>query len=323
MRKLKSLLQGSMLAMGALFAGVAGADSYPSRPIQIIVPTGAGSIADVSVRIVATKWSEFLGQPVIVVNRPGSGGVIATNSVTRAAPDGYTLFAAYDSITVALPFVQKTVDYDIDSFTYLTGFGTSSIYFMVRADSPYGSMKDFIEAAKKNPGKMAYSSYGVGVIAHFAAQRLWDLSGADLLYVPYKSSPDAAAALLSKDVQMAVTAGGKVLGNNPNVRFIGVAADQRRTDFPDIPTLKEQGYPVSMEWIVALIGPRGLPEEVVKKLTAAIQAADAKYGDQFREQLPKSGDLTYANIPGAEVYKAWKERQEWFKETARNMKLDN
>src|SRR5690606_33992532 len=128
----------------------AGADSYPSKPIQIVVPTGAGSIADVSVRIVAAKWSEFLGQPMVVMNRPGSGGVIATNYVTKSAPDGYTLFAAYDSITVALPFVQKTVDYNIDSFTYLSGFGTSSIYFMVRADSPYTSMKDFIEAAKKN-----------------------------------------------------------------------------------------------------------------------------------------------------------------------------
>lgn len=322
MRKFMQRLARTITASTVFLAGSVWADTYPSKPIQLIVPTGAGGIADVAVRILAPRWSEFLGQPIVIQNRSGSGGVIGTNQTAKAEPDGYTLFAGYDSIIVALPFVQKTVDYGIDSFDYLNGFGVSSIYFFARSDSPYTSIKDFIDAAKRQPGKLAVSSYGVGVIAHFAAQRLWDLTSTDVLYVPYKSSPEAASALLAKDVDVAVTAGGGALRNNPNARVLGIAAEQRRDDFPNARTLKEQGYPVSLDFYIALMAPKGLPPDVKAKLTDAIQKANAKYGDQFKVQLQRAGDLSYTNISGDEVYRIWKDRQAWFRETAPRMNLE-
>lgn len=322
MNSLKCVIRCVLAIALAMPATAALADSYPSKPIRLIVPTGAGSIADVAVRILAPKWSEFLEQPIVVVNRPGSGGVVASNQVAASEPDGYTLFASYDSITVALPFVQSAVKYTIDSFDYINGFGISSLYFMVRSDSNYRSLKDIVEAARRKPGEVSYSSYGIGVISHFTAQRLWDLSKVQLNYVPYKSSPDAAAALLSKDVELAVTAGAKVLGKNPQIRLVGVASDARRDEFPAVPTLKEQGYAVSLDFIIALIAPKGLPAEVKTKLTDAVRKANAKYADHFREQLSSSGDLSYADIPGAEVYRTWKERQAWFSETAPRMNLE-
>lgn len=298
------------------------AQNFPNKPIELILPAAPGGTTDTAVRLMAGKWQEFLGQPVVVVNVPGAGGVIGANQVARAKPDGYTLMGGFDSLLVALPFVNKSVAYDLDSFTYLNGFGLGAIYFTARADSPYKSMADAIDAAKKGNGSLSYSSYGVGVITHFTAERLWDLTGVRLIYVPYKSSPESVAALLGGHVDFAVTAGTGGASRNPQARMLAVAGDQRRPDTPAVPTLKEQGYPVSLDFISAVLAPKGLPEDVRAKLVDAIQKANAKYGDLFREELPKKADLLFVNIPGDDVQKTWRERQAWFREIAPKMGLD-
>lgn len=292
------------------FSSSAKANDYPSRSIELIVPGGAGSTTDVAIRFLAEKWSEFLGQPIVVVNRPGGGGGIGVEAAARAKPDGYTLLGVYDSLMVALPVARKA-SYNLDSFDYLNGFGVGSIYFSVRSDSPYKTIQDFISAAKKAEKKLTYASYGQGVIAHFAAERLWELGGVNLQYVPYRSSPDATAALLGGHVDMAVTSGTYGVANNPAVRVLAVASESRRADYPNILTLKEQGYPVSLDYMSGIAVPAGTPAQVKEKLLWAIDQTNKKYSKQLQETIGKA-DLVYSNIPGDEMKARWRDRAEWF-----------
>lgn len=293
--------------------------TYPNRPIELILPAGPGGTTDTAVRMLADKWRETLGQPVIVVNKPGAGGAVGAEAVAKAAPDGYTLLGAFDSITVALPIVNK-VTYGFDSFSYLNGFGVGAIFFAVRSDSPWKTMKDFIAAAKKAEKPMTYASYGYGVITHFTAERLWEIGDVKLQYVTYRSSPEAAVALLGGHVDMAVTAGTGGVADNPNIRILGVAGAKRRPDLPDVPTLMEQGYDVSLEYISGILAPAGLPPDVSEKLLRAIQHTNEKYGDQLKRDLLKA-DLLYTNIPGAEMKATWQEREKWFRAVAPRLDL--
>jgi len=312
----------TLFAATLLSAGLAHAQAFPSRQIELILPAAPGGTTDTAVRLMTGKWQEFLGQPVVVVNVPGAGGVIGANQVAKAKPDGYTLMGAFDSLLVALPVVQKTVEYDLDSFTYLNGFGLGALYVIGRADSPHKTIAEVLDAAKKNPGKMSYASYGIGVITHFTAERLFDIAGAKLLYVPYKSSPESVTALLGGHVDLAVTAGTGGAGRNAAARILAVAGDQRRPDYPQVPTLKEQGYNVSLDFISAVLAPKGLPNDVRARLVDAIQKSNAKYGDLFKEEILKKADLIFVNMPGEEVYRVWKERQGWFRDIAPKMNLD-
>lgn len=298
------------------------AQGYPNKPIELILPAASGGTTDTAVRLMAGRWQEFLGQPIVVVNVPGAGGAIGANRVAKAKPDGYTLMGAFDSLLVALPFVQKNVEYDLDSFDYLTGFGLGAVYFSVRSETPYRTMREFIDEARRADGKMNYASYGVGVITHFAAERLWNLTGVRMGYAPYKSSPESVFALMAGTVDLAVTAGAGPAGKNPKVRILAVAGDQRRPDYPEVPTLRELGYPVSLDFISGVLAPKGLPLEVRAKLLDAFKKAHDKYGDQFRQELIGKADLMYVTMPGDEMQRKWKERQTWFREVAPGMKLE-
>jgi tripartite-type tricarboxylate transporter receptor subunit TctC len=317
-----ALLLPLLCAVAAFTAPGARADKFPSRAIEIILPAAAGGTTDTALRLMAARWQEFLGQPVVVVNVPGAGGAIGANRAARAKPDGYTLLSGFDSLLVALPFVQKTVEYNLESFEYLMGYGLGALYFSVRSESPYKTMPDLIKAAKANEGKLNYGSYGIGVITHFAAERLWQLNGVKMSYVPYKSSPETVFSLLGGHIDVAVTAGAGPAANNPKVRILAVAGDQRRPDQPDVPTLKELGYPVSLDFIAGVLAPKGLPPEVRETLVTAFRKAHEKYGAEMKQQIESKADLLYVSMPGEQVKDTWRERQSWFKEVAATMKLN-
>lgn len=319
---LPHLVASFALLASATLAGPAAAQGYPTKPIELILPAASGGTTDTAVRLMAGRWQEFLGQPIVVVNVPGAGGAVGANRVAKAKPDGYTLMGAFDSLIVALPFVQKSVEYDLESFDYLTGFGLGAVYFSVRSETPYRTIRDFVEDAKRSEGKKNYASYGIGVITHFAAERLWSLTGVKMGYAPYKSSPESVFALMSGSVDLAVTAGAGPAGKNPKVRILAVAGEQRRPDYPDVPTLKESGYPVTLDFISGVLAPKGLPPDVRAKLLDAFKKAHEKYGDQFRQDLISKADLMYVNMPGEEMQRKWKERQAWFREVAPSMNLE-
>jgi len=302
-----------LVGLALPFASAATAsDDYPNRPIELILPAAPGGTTDLAVRLMAERWRETLGQPVLVVNRPGAGGALGANIVAGSAPDGYTLMGAFDSLIVALPLVQD-VTYTIDSFDYLNGFGIGAIYFMVRADSPWNTIEEFLTDAAARPGELTYASYGVGVITHFTAERLFQLADAELEYVTFQSSPEAATAVMGGHVDLAVTAGTGGVGNDDRIRLLAVAGDERRPDFPNVPTLKEQGYDVSLDFISAVLAPAGLPEAVRAKLEQTFSDASEAYAEEFQAGLV-AGGLLHVNMTGQQVRDAWSERADWFSE---------
>jgi tripartite-type tricarboxylate transporter receptor subunit TctC len=300
--------------------GVQAQDSYPSKPIEVILPAAPGGTTDLALRLMAEKWQEELGQPVLVVNRPGAGGALGADIVANAEPDGYTLMGAFDSIVVALPLVHD-VSYDIDSFTYLNGFGKGAIYFMVREDAPWQTLEEFVADAKSRPGELTYASYGKGVITHFTAERLWELADVNLEYITYQSSPESATAMLGGHVDMAVTAGTGGVGKSGQVRILGVAGEERRPDYPEVPTLIEQGYDVSLDYVSAILAPAGLPDDIRARLEEVISNANEEHGEEFQKQL-LAGDLIHINMSGDELRQTWAERREWFEQVAPRLGLE-
>jgi tripartite-type tricarboxylate transporter receptor subunit TctC len=318
MRKILSFIVALATALTA--TAVRSQSDYPNRPVELVV-VSSGSATDNGARAIADKLGEFLGQPVVVSVKPGAGGSIAASYVARAKPDGYTLMAVPGSPIIAVPFVQKNLPYNIDSFSYLSGYGVGTLYFMVKADSPYRNIADVVAAAKRKPRGVSYASYGVGVVAHFAAERLWDLAKVELNFVPYKSSSESIAAVLGGHVDLAVTGNTSNTDKNGQMRVIAVTGAKRHPGYPNIPTLIEQGFPVSSDFIAAIMGPKGIPDDVRNRLLDALKKADAKYSRVFAEQL-MAGDMVYGLMPGELVLKDWRESQAWYREIAPKMKLD-
>lgn len=299
----------------------AAAQDFPSRHIELVVPSAAGAPSDIAMRTIAQHWQESLGKPIVISNKPGAGGAIAAGYVASARPDGYTLLTAYDSVIVALPFTQKNLPFTLDSFTYLRGYAIGPIYFMVRADSPWTDVKSFIEAARAPNANLTYGSYGVGVITHFTAERVWELAKVNVTYVPYKSSPETAQALLRGEVSLALTAGTGGLGTNPQVRMIGVAGDQRRTDYPNVPTLKAQGIDVSLDYIAGILAPKGLPPDIEAKLTETLKQATRRHEDSMRQGVARA-EMSYLDMDGPELRRQWTSRKAWFDAVAPRLKLE-
>lgn len=310
-------------SVGVLFMALIGhayASDYPIRPIELVVMS-SGSASDIGARSIGAKMSEYLGQPVIVSVKPGAGGAISAGYVARAKPDGYTLSAATSSAMTAVPLTQKNIPYTMDSFDVLSGFGIGTLYFVVRADSPYKSIADLVAAARQRSKALTYASFGIGVTAHFASEWLWSEAGVELTYVPYKSSADSLTALLGGQVDLAVTANTAGIDRKAGARILAVSGARRHIRYPDIPTLVEQGYNVTFDYSLAFIAPKGLPEDVRARLMDALRKADAANGELFRTQL-MAGDLVYSLIPAATVLESWKSDMELFRKLAPRMNLD-
>lgn len=294
--------------------------SFPNRPIELIVPSAPGAPSDVAVRGIASRWSETLGQPVVVLKRPGAGGAIAARQVVNAKADGYTLLTGYDSVLVALPIVSKP-GYDLDSFSYIGTYATGPIYLMVQSNSPWTDIKGLIAAAKSANPPLTYASYGVGVITHFTAERLWELAGVKLTYVPYKSSPETAQALLGGVVNLAFTAGTGGVGANPRIRILAVAGDKRREQYPNVPTLKEMGYDVSLDYIAGIMGPKGLPDSVEMKLRSTLLKVMKDHEVEITQGVTRA-EMSFLPLDGPETRKRLMERAAWFSQVAPRMNLN-
>ena len=274
------------LLLGHFAPAVAQGD-YPNRPIEIIIPWPAGPTADLATRFFAEKLPEFLGQPVVPVNKPGGGGALGTKFVAGAKPDGYTLLAGGNSALITARFELKGGGgYDLDSFQQICQWSKLASYFSVKADSKWKTMKEVLLDAKQNPEKLRYSSLR-GAVAHYAGEMLFNTAGVKLTFVPFKSSVECMTALIGGHVELAVSTGLVGMSGSPLIRPLAVADDERLFDHPDVPTLKEVGYPISMYSIVVLCGPKGIPKAVVNRLYEANRKVFEKYGDEIKAKLPK------------------------------------
>ncbi len=258
--------------------GPATADEYPERPITLVVPYGPGGAADLSARLVAGTAPNYLGQPILAVNRTGAAGVVGSNFVVNSKPDGYTLLSARVGSQMGVPAMNKTIPYAWDDFTFLGLIETNPFVLVVSGDSDINSFADF-EAKVKAGNELTYGSAGVGTLLHIATAVMADTMGVgldNLIHVPFKGGGKARAAIVGGQVDFmwqnlsgvinAIEAG--------QLKALAVTTPERFPALADVPSVSELGYP-DMEKIIgwsAIYGPPGMPEEIVTKWVDTLQS---------------------------------------------------
>lgn len=266
------------LLMAGLVAGflvsAARADEYPSRPITIWAAFPPGAAGDLYLRQLADIASRQLGQAIVVDNKPGAGGALAAGTLAGSSkPDGYTLAQA-PLAALRLPLMQKTTwDPDKD-FTYVIHLTGYILCMSVQAESPFKTWADVVAFAKANPGKLVYGSSGQGGTPHVGTEMIAQHAGIKLTHIPYKGGPDLTAALAGGHVMlMSGSTQMKAMVDAGKFRVLNVWTAERVTIWPEVPTLKELGYPFVFESPYGLVGPKGMPAAVVKKLHDAFKVA--------------------------------------------------
>ena len=273
--------------------------SYPSRPVTIIVPFSAGGATDLSARQIAQLLSKQLGQPFVVENRAGAGGMIGMGAVARAQPDGYTLGWGGNSPMSVTPHVTKNAPYDPrKAFTPISLAAISSWTLAARAGLPAGNYADLIKLAKAQPGKLSIASSGNGSAPHLLAEIFKQSAGIDLLHVPFKGEIEGVNAMLGGQVDMMFTS---TPAATPQVKAgklkaFAVTTPKREQALAQTPTVGEVGQPeLTFEIFFGLVGPAGMPEPVVQKLAAAMKTAVADTG--YRETMDKAGVTATSSTP--------------------------
>jgi len=299
-RVLASLLLG-IVALAATFGG-ASAQGFPDRPIVLIVPWAPGGTTDRHLRLLAEIVGRELGQPMIVQNQPGASGTLAPgNMAVNAKPDGYTL-AQFPSGMLRLPHMQKTAWHPLDDFTFIIGLSGYTQAFAVRSDSPYRTFNEYIEAARRDPGKINYGSSGVGTTCHLLVAAIESSAQVRLNHVPFKGSAELLQALLGGHVmaQCDATAWDNVIDSG-EVRLLVTFGESRAKRSPAVPTAKELGYDVTGSSPYGIVGPKGIDPAVTKKLHDAFRKAmsDPRHVELL-EQVHQ--DLWYRS---SEAYAAW------------------
>ncbi len=286
------------LAVFGLQSGTAAAQDWPQRPIRILVGFGAGGGTDLAARIIAQPLSDILGQPVVVENRPGAGGVMAADMVAKADKDGYTALMMSNAHAIA-PVVNRRLPFDpVKDFQMLSMVGTAGLMMVTGPEFPANDAKGAIAVLKANAEKFNFGSPGVGSTQHFSAELLGQLGGFKVTHVPYRSTPQVITALRGKEINYAFeliqTVAGQVATGG--LKAIAVTSPQRYPSVPNIPTFAEQGVPYDVTSWYGLALPAGTPRPVVEKFhkamiealgREAIKAQILKIGAQNRSSTPE------------------------------------
>lgn len=260
----------------AVAVSAAHADTYPARPIHLVVATSAGGITDVCARIFGNSVTRKTGQPVVIDNKPGGSGNIGMEFVARAAADGYTLGVANTGQIVINPFLFRHMAYDpLTELAPVGSIGEVPLFLVVNGKLPVHSLQEFIGYAKAQPGKLSYASAGTGTTPQLAADAFLRRTGLDIVHVPYRGSTPGVMDVLAGIVQMTFVSMGQHMDfvRRGDLRILGVAAAHRVSYLPDVPTFAEQGLPgfEASTWF-ALFAPRGTPADIVERLNGYVRA---------------------------------------------------
>jgi len=297
-----------------LMSACALAQGYPTKPIRLMIGYTAGGSAEAGARPLARALEPVLGQPIVFEYRPGNAGGVAMEAIARAAPDGYTLYY-YDSgpLTVA-PHLAKVGYQNIASFTHLGHVCGSGSLLVVHPSTPFHSVKDVIELSKKDPDKWSYGTSGVGGPHHLSGEYFKSVTGAQLLHVPYKGGGPAMTDLMGGQIPMLFSSLGPAVGavKGGKIRPLAVTSLERSAAFPDVPTMNELGIKGfdSTAWY-GILGPAGLPQEVVTRWTQALAKVGAD--KTVMKQINDTGCDTEILSPARTVEKIKADYEKWGK----------
>jgi tripartite-type tricarboxylate transporter receptor subunit TctC len=286
-----------LLSIGTLHAS-----EFPTKPITLIVPFGAGSTTDLAARSLSNSAKNHISQPIVVVNRPGASGVVAASTVAASKPDGYTMIMSRVSCNGAVPALNKTIPYKVDDFSFVGITEINPFVICVLADSPYKTLDDLVNTIRENPGKLSFGTSGALSMLDIVGMLLLDAAGLPqqaAVSVPYKGDGEAKTSLLGGHIQF--------LPNNLSpmadviktgtVRALAVTTEKRLDDFPDIPTVAEAGYPAltgAVGWS-GFFGPKGMEPEVVNVYAEMLQKI--KDDPEWLKTTKSLGALPYVLTP--------------------------
>src|SRR4051812_13092404 len=293
------------LALAAL-CGAAGAQDYPSKPITMVVPFPPGGVAEIVGRPLASIMEKSLKQPIMLINRPGAGGAVGMASVAKGAADGYTILMGLSSISI-FPVSEringKQPPYELKEFAPIALVTADPTVLVVRTDGPYKTIKDFVDAAKANPGKINYSSSGVYGTLHVAMEIFANAAGIQLFHVPYQGGGPAVTALLGGQVQALASGPAAAIGQIKagKMRALASWGSERLALLPEIPTFKELGYDAEFYIWSGVFVPAATPPDIRMELRAAVR--EAANSPEFKSAMEKvSTPVAYLDAPEFQKY---------------------
>ena len=288
-----------LISFALLAATSAWSQAYPNRAVRLVVPYGTGGVSDIMGRVVAQKMTELLGQPMVVENRPGAGGMLGTGGVAKSEADGYTIVLSSLSAYAIGPRLVKQPPYDpVADFTALGGVAIAPTILTVNAALPFQNLAQLMAHAKANPGKLSYGSSGIGSVGHISGEVLRASTGVELVHVPYKSAAQAYPDAISGNISMVFDALPSAIQHirSGKMRPIAMMSDRRASLLPDVPTFAESGYrEATLRLWVGLHGPANLPAPVVQKLNDTLHKALAS--PEVKERFAAAGADPFPTTP--------------------------
>lgn len=286
--------------LAALWLGcttAAQAQSYPTRPVRIVIGFGPGGLADITMRLLGQKLTELTGQQVAIENRPGAGGVVAAGAVTSAAPDGYTLFVLSSGIAISKSLLKSMPFDPVADFAPISTVAFFDLLILTKSDSSLRTMSDVLAAARASPGRFNVGTINPGSTQNLTAELLKSATGVNMTIVPHRSTPEVLTALLRGDVQIAVEsyAALKAQIDDGQIRPIAASGEVRSPMLPNVPTLRESGVAAEVVGWNALVAPAQTPKEVVALLNRHINAIVTM--PDFRQRLIDLGTEAKAGTP--------------------------